>query len=95
MRSPLPFASCFRYLFLLSPRLSCTHLLRPPLFSSLSLCLLRLFPFCPTKDVDAASPIVQSRDRSKKKQKRGTKTTVKVGLRRKTPIDYSKLLRCP
>ncbi len=29
------------------------------------------------EDVDAASPIVQSRDRSKRK-KRGTKTTVKV-----------------
>lgn len=30
------------------------------------------------EDVDAASPIVQSRDRSKRKKKRGTKTTVKV-----------------
>lgn len=30
------------------------------------------------EDVDAASPIVQSRDRAKRKKKRGTKTTVKV-----------------
>lgn len=30
------------------------------------------------EDVDAASPIVQSRDRSKRKKKRGTRTTVKV-----------------
>lgn len=30
------------------------------------------------EDVDAASPIVQSRDRSKRKKKRGTKTTLKV-----------------
>lgn len=35
------------------------------------------------EDVDAASPIVQSRDRSKRKKKRGTKTTVKVMSYRK------------
>lgn len=33
------------------------------------------------EDIDAASPIVQSRDRSKRK-KRGTKTTVKVRRKR-------------
>lgn len=30
------------------------------------------------EDVDAASPIVLSRDRAKQKRNRGTKTTVKV-----------------
>lgn len=32
------------------------------------------------EDVDAASPIVKSRDRAKQKRNRGTKTTVKVSI---------------
>lgn len=39
------------------------------------------------EDVDAASPIVQSRDRSKRKKKRGTKTTVKVLKCSRTYVD--------
>eukprot|EP00903_Cladosiphon_okamuranus_P014647 g13582.t1 len=42
------------------------------------------------EDVDAASPIVQSRDRSKRKKKRGTKTTVKVTQEVSHPVTTPK-----